>query len=167
MALTVYCEPEEVRAALGVNSDELSDAVLNLPVYSIGLVRELNKISVSLSVAFSTASAIAEESRTDVQQQLLDATHLFSVYSVARQVGVSLGIMAPKDIGDGKATLSRFSDSPYRDTLARIDTMYVATRAGALEALNAYSGTTLGTASTTPATVFKASIRSLDPVTGV
>lgn len=167
MALTAYCEPDEVRAALGVSDLELSDAVLNLPVYEIGLVRELNKVSVSLPVAFSVVSAIAEEARTDVAQALMDATRLFSVYAAARQVGVSLGIMAPKDVGDGKASLARFSDSPYRDTLARVETMYVATRASLLDALNTYAGTTTGTKPTVPFTVFLASGRSYDPVTGV
>jgi hypothetical protein len=167
MALTVYCEPDEIRAALGVNEDELSNTVLNLPVYSIGLIRELNKVSVSLPVAFSVEEAVAEETRTDLGQALMDATRLFAVYATARQVGVSLGVMAPKDIGDGKATLSRFSDSPYRDTLARIDAMYAATKASLLDALNSYNNTTEGTASTVPYTFFKASIRSFDPVTGV
>lgn len=167
MALTAYCEPDEVRAALGVNDIELSDTVLNLPVYEIGLVRELNKVSVSLPVAFSLVSAIAEETRTDLQQALLDATRLFAVYAAARQVGVSLGVMAPKDVGDGKASVARFSDSPYRDTLARVEAVYLSTRADLLAALNAYGSTTLGTAPTVPRTILMASGRSFDPVTGV
>jgi len=167
MALTSYCENDEVRAALGVNETELSDVVLNLPVYEIGLVRELNKISVTLPAAFSLVSAVADETRTDVQQALMDAVHLFSVYCSARQVGVSLGIMAPKDVGDGKASLARFSDSPYRDTLARVEQMYLATKASVLDALNAFAGTASGTASTVPFAVFSASKRSFDPVTGV
>lgn len=167
MALTAYCDLEEIRAALGVGDLELSDAVLNLPVYEIGLVRELTKVSVSLPAAFSTCSAVSEETRTDAQQALLDAVRLFSVYSTARQVGVSLGNMAPKDIGDGKATLGRFSDSPYRDVLARVEQMYTSAKVGLLDSLNAYAGTTVGTASTVPFTIFKASTRATDPVTGV
>lgn len=166
MALTAYCDLEEIRSALGVGDEELTDAVLNLPVYEIGLVRELTKVSASLPAAFSTCSAISEESRSDTQQALLDAIREFSVYSTARQVGVSLGIMAPKDIGDGKATVARFSDSPYRDTLARVDTMYAATKANLVDAFNTYSGSTIGTASTVPFTFFKVSSPTLDPVTG-
>lgn len=167
MALTSYCDLEEIRAALGVGDVELSDAVLNLPVYEIGLVRELTKVSGTLPAAFSTCSNIAEETRTDAQQALLNAVREFSVYCVAKQSGVSLGNFAPKDIGDGKATVSRFSDSPYRDTLVRIEGMYATTKDSLLAALNAYSGTTGGTASTVPFTFFKASPRLLDPVTGV
>jgi hypothetical protein len=167
MALTTYCEYDEVRAALGVNDIELSDTVLSLPVYEIGLVRELNKVSTSLPVAFSTVSNIAEESRTDVQQALLDATHLFCTYAAAKQVGVSLGSIIPKDVGDGKASVSRFSDSPYKEVMRNIEIMFAAVRVSLSEALAAYSGAAAPSASTTPFTIFKASNRGYDPVTGV
>lgn len=166
MALTAYCELAEVRATLGVNDLEISDPVLNLPVYEMGLVRELNKVSTSLPAAFSTVSSIAEESRTDPSQALFDAVRLFSVYAVARQVGVSLGVMAPKDVGDGKATVSRFSDSPYRDTLDRVEQMYTATKASLAQALVDFTGSGSTTASTVPFTFFKAVGRGVDPVTG-
>ena len=167
MALTTYCELDEVRAALGVSDVELSDAVLSLPVYEIGLARELTRVSVSLPVAFSTALAVAEGTRTAAQQALIDATHLFAVYAVARQVGVSLGAMAPKDIGDGKATMSRFSDSPYKDVLDRVDALYGSVRLSLIDALSAVIGSSTSTSSLTPRTVFMASTRGVDPVTGV
>lgn len=166
MALTTYCDLDEVRAALGVNEIEISDAVLNLPVYEIGLVRELNRVSVSLPVAFSVVTAIAEELRTAKATALVDAVHLFSVYASARQVGGSLGTMVPKDVGDGKASVTRFSDSPYRDTLTRVETMFQGTRASLLDAFNTYSETTPSTSALTPGVVFMASGRSYDPVTG-
>ena len=166
MALTTYCALNEVRAALGVNDIELPDTVLNLPVYEIGLVRELNKISTSLPVAFSTSSAVPLISRTETQQALVDATHLFSVYACARQVGVSLGSLVPKDIGDGKATISRFSDSPYKDVMERVEAMYLACKASLFDTMDLYSGTTTAVAATTPPTVFRASARAYDPVTG-
>ena len=167
MALTAYCELDEVRAALGVNDLEISDTVLSLPVYEMGLVRELNKVSTSLPAAFSASSNTAEQSRTDLSQALYDAVRLFSVYAVARQVGVSLGVMAPKDVGDGKATVSRFSDSPYRDTLARIEQMYSATRSSLLSAFVDFSGSGTSVSATVPFTFFKAVGRGVDPVTGV
>jgi len=166
MALTNYLELEEVRAALGVNDTELKNSVLNLPVYEIGLVRELSKISASLPVAFSTSSAVPGVSRTPVQQALVDATHLFSVYACARQVGVSLAAMAPKDIGDGKASMSRFSDAPYKDVMTRVEAMYTAARNSLMESMILYSGAGVQTKSTVPRTVFMASSRSYDPVTG-
>lgn len=166
MDLTSYCEFDEIRAALGVNDIELSDTVLNLPVYAIGLVRDLNKISASLPVAFSSILAIAEELRTVPAQALVDATHLFSVYAAARQVGVSLAAMAPKDIGDGKATMSRFADAPYKDVMTRVDAMYTVARASLIESLVLYNGSGTLTANTVPRTFFVASARGTDPVTG-
>lgn len=167
MALTTYCALAEVRAALGVSEVEIPDTVLNLPVYEIGLVRELNKVSTSLPVAFSTSSGIAEGLRTTAQQALVDATRLFCVYAAAKQVGVSLGAMAPKDIGDGKSTLSRFSDSPYKDVLQRVDGLYSAVKASLLAAIDDYSGSTSGIDARVPFRVFGKSARSYDPVTGV
>lgn len=167
MSLTTYCEFDEVRSALGVNDLELKDSVLALPVYEMGLVRELNKISTSLAAAFSSIVAKSLSVRTDDEVALYDAVHLFAVYAVARQVGVSLPIFAPKDIGDGKATLSRFSGEPFKSTLEGVDSYYQITREGVRQALEVYEGST-ATASTslTPATLFKASTRSYDPVTG-
>lgn len=166
MALTTYCEYDEIRAALGVNDIELPDTVLSLPVYEIGLVRELNKISASLPVAFSTAFSQVEEARTANEQALVDATRIFSVYAAAKQVGVSLGSMVPKDVGDGKATISRFSDSPYRDVMKRVEAMFSALKASLADTYALYAGTTASTAATVPMTVFKASPRATDPVTG-
>lgn len=167
MALTAYCELGEIRAALGVNDIELPDTVMNLPVYEIGLVRELNRVSVSLPVAFSTVMNIAEETRTAAGQALVDATRLFAVYATARQVGVSLGSMMPKDVGDGKANLARFSDSPYKDVMNRVESMYAAARASLLETLILFTGVGTSTKSTVPFTVFGKSGRGSDPVTGV
>lgn len=165
MALTKYCDLEEVRAALGVNSVELPDTVLVLPVYEIGLVRELSKVSASLPVAFSTAFAASP--RTPTQQTLVDAVRMFSVYTVARQVGVSLGAMVPKDVGDGKATVSRFSDSPYKDVLQRVDAMVATAKDSLLVALAEALGVNSTQSFTTPLTVFRAAKRGYDPVTGV
>ena len=166
MALTTYCAYDEIRAALGIGDIELPDTVLRLPIYEIGLVRELNKVSTSLPVAFSTVTNLSEENRTDLQQGLLDAVHLFCVYTVAKQVGVSLGSMVPKDIGDGKATMSRFSDSPYKDVMSRIEAMYNTVRMSLVSTYVAYSGTGSTTVSTVPFPVFGKSSRGSDPVTG-
>jgi len=166
MALTQYCELDEVRAALGVNEVELPNAVLNLPVYEIGLVRELSKISASLPAAFSSTLATPLATRTEAQSAFFDAARLFCVYACARQVGVSLGAMAPKSVGDGKASLSRFSDSPYKDVLARVEAMCSGARENLAEAYGTLTSSTAAVASTVPATAFRASARATDVVTG-
>jgi hypothetical protein len=165
MALTDYAQYDEVRAALGVNDVELKDAVLALPIYLMGLVRELNKISTSLPAAFSAVAELAEDDRSDAQQALYDATRLFSAYAVAKQVGVSLPSFMPKDITDGKAAVGRFSGAPYEETLARIDQMFGALREDLATAYASYASedapSPLG-----PPTSFIAVARASDPVTG-
>lgn len=164
MALTPYCTNDEVRAVLGVSISEIQDEVLDLPVYEMGLRRELNKISLSLPAAFSTVNSIAYASRTAVQAALYDAVKMFSVYAVARQAGAPLALSAPKSLNDDKSGFSRYADSPYKDVLERIEQMFQHTRQDLLNALNEYQG---ATASSRP--VFGAlavSSRVYDPVTG-
>jgi hypothetical protein len=102
MSLTTYCDFGEVRSALGVNDIELSDLVLGLPVYEMGLIRELNRLSTSLNAAFLTIYAKTRASRTPDEAELHDSVRLFSVYAAAKQVGVSLANFAPKDVGMAK-----------------------------------------------------------------
>lgn len=163
MALTKYCEYDEVRAALGVNDEELADAVLSLPVYEIGLVRELSKISSSLPAAFSTCHDAAEPDPG--QKALLDAVRMFSAYAVAKQAGVSLATFALRDVGDGKATLSRFAGQPYADTMARVEATLADARKALVDAFEVYNGGAASSAITV-ATHFMASTRASDPVTG-
>jgi len=167
MSLTTYCDFGEVRSALGVNDIELPDEVLDLPVYAMGLIRELNRLSVSLNTAFLTIYAKAPASRTPDEAELHDSVRLFSVYAAAKQVGVSLANFAPKDVGDGKATVSRYAGDPFEKVLSGIDDYYSALR-GELRALyEVFSSATSTTlASTQPSAFFIASKRGYDPVTG-
>ncbi len=164
MALTPYCENAEVRAALGVNAIELADSVLDLPIYAIGLMRELSKLEPSLPALFSTIHAKSADGRTSGEQSLHDAVKLFSAYAAARQVGVSLASLLPKDVGDGKASISRFADAPYKETLARVESMYLSTRASLGATLKEYSQTPAAAARTPRP--FLAAARGYDPVTG-
>jgi len=167
MSLTTYCEFNEVRSALGVNADELSDTVLGLPVYEMGLVRELNKLSTSLCAAFSAIYAKVEADRTTLETALHDAVRLFSVYAVARQVGVSLANFAPKDVGDGKASVSRYAGEPFEKVMGRVEEYYTALRGELRTAYESYASVSLNVvASTTPRRFFAAAARGYDPVTG-
>lgn len=167
MSLTAYCEFDEVRSALGVNDIELKDTVLGLPVYEMGLVRELNRLSTSLNAAFSTIQLKDTSTRTTAEATLYDSIRLFSVYAVAKQVGVALANFAPKDIGDGKATISRYAGEPFRAVLENIDQYYQSLRLEVRAAYAAILTSVVIKDSTTPATVFMASKRGYDPVTGV
>lgn len=167
MALTPYCQAEEVRSALGVNDLELSNSVLDLPVYLMGLTRELNKLSVSLPAAFSTVDNKSAITRTANEVALWEATRLFCVYAAARQVGVSLASMAVKEVGDGKSNTSRFSDAPYRDTLASVEQWCAMTRETLRKAYADYLVTDVGLTAVTPPGIFRGGKRTYDPVTGL
>lgn len=166
MSLTTYCDFDEARSALGVNDTELKDTVLALPVYEMGLVRELNKLSTSLNAAFLVIDLIAPAARSTSEATLHDAVRLFSVYAAAKQVGVSLANFAPKDVGDGKATVSRFAGEPFTKVLDGVDEYYQSLREDLRAAYAAYASITAPVASTTPTVFFVASKRSYDPITG-
>lgn len=166
MALDQYLQLDEVRAALGMNDEELTDGTLSLPIYEIGLVRELAGIAAGLPAAYLTLAALTPGTLTSSQQTLVDAVHLFSVYAVARQVGPSLGLLAAKSISDGEATVVRFADSPYRDMLGRIESQYAGMRAGLLAAYALFTTSVLP-AAVKPFIGFIAVGRGIDPVTGV
>lgn len=166
MSLTTYCDFAEVRSALGVNDIELKDSVLALPVYEMGLVRELNKLSTSLNAAFSVIYLKELPARTSAESTIHDAVRLFSVYAVAKQVGVSLANFAPKDVGDGKASISRFSNDPFSKVLDNIEAYYQALRGELRAAYDEFASLTTQATSTTPATFLVAVKRTYDPVTG-
>lgn len=167
MSLTTYCDYSEIRSALGVNDIELSDLVLGLPVYEMGLIRELNRLSTSLNAAFLVIYLKPPSNRTTSEAELHDSVRLFSVYAAAKQVGVSLANFAPKDVGDGKATISRYAGEPFEKVLSGIDDYYSALRGELRTLYETYSSSaSTTTASTKPSTFFVASKRGYDPVTG-
>lgn len=147
MALTDYTTYDEIRASLGVSSDEIEDTTLGLAMYSDYLDLELDDIDSDIASQFTTVKAIAEGSRTAAEARFYKATTLFAVYAVARQLTVSLPLFSPKDISDGKATLGRYADSPYRETIKRVKDEYEKFRVRLKDTFDALNATT-----TTPVT---------------
>lgn len=164
MALIPYCTSQEVRAALGVTVSEISDQVLDLPVYEMGLRRELNRLSTSLPAAFS--SAAAQTNPTEAQRSFTDAVKLFSVYAVARQVGASLALAAPKALNDDKAGFARDANSPYKDVLDRLEVLFQQARQDLLDAFATLNTGSTGTTVLALPAGLLVSGRSSDPVTG-
>jgi len=165
MPLTTYCQPDEVRAALGVNATELSDQVLALPVYEMGLVRELNKLSTSLGASFSLIANKTFAARTDDERNFFDSVSLFAVYTVAAQVGVSLANFAPRAVSDGKASITRFSGEPYELVMKRVETLRARYRGDVVSALVQLISGVAGAPMVAPR-LFAAARRGIDPVTG-
>lgn len=165
MALTPYTTNADVRGLLGVSDEELADSVLELTVYSQGLLRELRKVDSGLPALFTTINDKLPSDRTDYESAVLEATSFFAAHAVALQAGTPLGLMAPKRITDDKAGFERFSDSPYRDVLSRLEQRFAGARQALIDALAALNGTTVA-AGVLGFTYAVASQRSYDPVTG-
>lgn len=162
MALLTYTTYDDIRAALGVSSDEIEDATLSLSLYELNLTSEFEDIDLTLEETYATVAALS--SRTAVQDRFLQATRLFSTYAVAYQAATSLPLFSPKDISDGKATVSRYADSPYKEVIKRLEQLYGRYKAR-LEA--AFSDATAGDApSIVSRPYFNVAVPDSDPVTG-
>jgi hypothetical protein len=169
LVITDFTSYGEVRAALGVSDEEVKDEVIGLPMYGNHLAMEFSQVEDELDLTddlesvHTTLAAVALGTRTKVQKRALASLSLFATYAVARHLGTSLAMMAPKSIGDGKALMARFSDSPYKSTLAQVEAQYEKARtalATALAALNSTSTTQVTTV------FFGVASPASDPVTG-
>lgn len=161
--LTTYTSYDEVRAALGVAPKELEDTTLALPLYVDYLLGELDDVNAGIVDEFTTVAAIAEISRTAAQQRFYLAVRLFATYSTAKQLTGSLSMFGPKDIGDGKALVSRFADSPYRQVIASVQKEYERLRSRLEAAYAALASTSVSVGTRTYLSVVSP---SSDPVTG-
>ena len=161
--LTDYTTYDDVRSALGVSSDELEDVTLALESWDNHLRFELEDISLALPASYAAVVLIPQASRTDEQERLYRATRLFSTLAVARAMTASLPLFGPKDISDGKATVSRFADAPYKAVTSRIEKQFEQAK-GRLESAWAAISATAATAVARP--YLGVSRPSTDPVTG-
>jgi hypothetical protein len=158
--LTDYTTYDDIRAALGVSTDELVDTTLALTLYADYLTGELEDINVTLPATFVSIKAIP--SPTDVQTRFLQAARLFATFAVAKQLTAALPLFAAKQVGDGKATVARF-DNPYKDTIMSVNEQYGKMRNRLVTALAA-----VGTASADKVVSVYLGVASpsVDPVTG-
>jgi hypothetical protein len=164
MLITDFTTYDEVRSVLGINSDELEDNTIALPLYQRMLEVEINAINSGIITQYVTIAAITPaSSRTTIQQALYDAVQLFAVYSTARQLGTSLPMFGPKEISDSKTLVARFTNDPYKVTLDKVETLYGRVRDNLQEAYANLSSSTLTSASRT---YFSVASPSTDPVTG-
>lgn len=163
MALTDYTSYAEVRSVLGVEDDELTDGILSLDLYASGLLTELEEVDTGLPTDFATVAAIDPASnRTAAQRRFYDATRNFATYGVAFQLSTSLPMFGPKEISDSKSLVSRFTDSPYKETNRMVKEKYDQWKARLEKAYSEFKS-----ADTTPTRrlYLVASTLSTDPVT--
>jgi hypothetical protein len=119
MLLTDYLSLDEVRQAIGVDQDELSDDSLLMPMYMTELTLALATVSDGgLQAVFNTIAA--KSTMTAQEKQLFDLTRLYAVYStaIACLPGLPLAIM--KDETDGQADFGRFGGNVHDQVMQRL-----------------------------------------------
>jgi len=163
MALTDYTTFDDVRAALGVSSEELEDATLSLDVYGFSLLAELEEMTPSPLDAYLAIKDSDLETLGTNESRFFRATRLFATYSIARQLLPSLPMLAPKELSDGKATMVRFPSDPYKETGKRVESQYETAKNRLRDAFSALSATT---SASQYRTYFTTVASSSDPVTG-
>jgi len=122
ITLTDYVSFDSVRAALGVSEKEIPDEALNLDIYSLFVQSELDEISETLRSEFE---GITSPGSTDDEKATYDSVRVFSAYAVAYKVSDSLPNASPKTIVEGKASLSRHADSPYKSVIIEVRKSYI------------------------------------------
>lgn len=167
MALVPFTTNDQVRSILGVTSEELSDTTLDLEIYGENLRLELDLIQDNdgtLIDEFAIVQAVAEASRSATQAKLYRAVVLFAPYPVALHLETAAPLFTPKMITDGKASVTRHSESPFKEVFDRCRQSYERYRQNLLKAWAGYNSET-----ETPATLpqlFRISSPDTDPVTG-
>jgi hypothetical protein len=162
VALSEFTTFGDVRASLGVTSDELDDATLSLRLYDFSLRADLDSLSLDLIPTFRSLAELTDPSEDEIR--FLEMVQLFATYSVAHQLISSLPMFAFKEVSDGKASDVRFSQDPYKATIEKVEALYGMYRTQIVERLAAVNGVPVTTA---PVRVYLAvSSPARDPVTG-
>lgn len=164
MQLVEYISFDDVRAVLGVSSDEIEDTTLSLDLYVFNLTAELEGISLTLIPDYDALQEVKETDRTDNDRRFDRALRLFCAYCVANQACGALPMFAPKEQSDGKASLTRFAQDPYKATIARISQQYEAAKAALAAAYGVLDAPSAPVATTRP--YFVVSTPTYDPITG-
>lgn len=159
MAVLDYTTYDDIRAVLGVSTDELEDVTLALETYATALLLDLEDVDTGLPAAYA---GLPGTGRSDAQERFYVTARFFATFAVARQLTSALPLFGPKDITDGKASTSRFSDSPYKETIKRVQAEFDRCRTR-LE--KSYAGLSSGAYILTIPTFLSVASPSIDPVT--
>jgi len=128
MLITDYTSYAEVRAALGLNIEELPDSMLALELYSTGLQFDLEDVAATLPSEYVVIAAIALLDRSAAQQKLYLTARQFATYASASQFFPSLPLLAAKTISDGKAAVTRDAAAPFKQTIEACRAKFQETR---------------------------------------
>jgi hypothetical protein len=108
MTILDYTSYDQVRAVLGVSSDEVTDTELALPVWEMTLNEKFSDISSLIATNYSTIAALSSGSRTPVQVKFFETVKLYATYLIAQDLLVALPMFGFQSITDGKASQQRF-----------------------------------------------------------
>ena len=158
-----YATADEIRAVLGVSPEELEDTTLALPIYVRQLQFDLTEVGGGVEAAYLAVAAKSLSSRSITEQKLYDVTAVYSSYVISRLLLTSLGIFAPKQITDGKASQTRTED-PYKYVREGVEASYATLRSRLLAAYAALGNSVGATPNRTYVTT---SPLRVNPVTGV
>lgn len=159
---------ETIRAILGVSDDEVSDEVLNLPIYNLQAQEALTDVSETLQGSVQAAKGLTPP--TPKSTRLVKLAETYQAYATAKMLLTALPMFAPKRITDGRAEQERVQD-PFKDVkeglgAALIDLRYKTKQAEAV--FNAeQSGTTAPAATRTFYTLVSSAGLATDPVTNL
>lgn len=165
MVLTDYTTYDDIRAALGVGKTEITDATLSLELYANGLRLELMAVNPLLPSKYGELPSDADALSLDQTNFRLGA-RMFATYAVAKHLTTSLPLFSPKDIGDGKALMGRYSFDPYKLVISGVMARYHEFK-GVLEAAYAVLFAAAEVAQVPPIGGFRAVSPSYDPVRGI
>lgn len=107
MALHDYTTSDDVRAALGVSSEELEDATLGLETISTQLDATLEELSPDLIDSYTTVKGLQQHQRTEAQQRFYLYTRTYATYVAANLLLSTLAMFSFKRLTDGKAEAER------------------------------------------------------------
>ncbi len=158
--ITDYTTYDDIRAALGVSTDDLEDTTLALTLYSDYLQGELEDVALTLPATYASIKLLP--SPTEVQERFLRTCSLFAVFAVSKQLTAALPLFAAKQVGDGKAVVQRF-DNPYLETIKAVNEQYGKTKNRLVSALALVGASS---ASSSPAVYLGVVSPNIDPVTG-
>lgn len=159
MLIPDYTTYDDIRAALGVSSDELEDATLGLHLYEDALLADLEDVALAVPPTYIVVKALASPDQH--QERFLQCARVFAVYSVAKQLTISLSLFSPVKVGDGKAEMGRVSD-PHRETVRMVNQEFDKWRNRLIKAFEAMGS---AASSNTPRVYFGIISPDFDPVT--
>lgn len=157
----VFSAFDSVRSILGVSSKELPDTVLSNDIFTDQLRMELLGVDEDIFTTYDTVVAAEATTAGDI---FLAAFRIYAAHALAFFCLTSLPIFSPKSVTDGKAGFSRYADSPFKETKARVETETSRYRKLLIDKLAVYQG---GSAETSASPTWSGvSSPTLDPVTG-